>query len=458
MDQSQQWKSIFSNNIDWDQVQNTLHKDQKRRKQNQINRNQKRRPERATMVICATHLDLQRKYGFDSITCKPMQERSIYKHYLSHMYPTRDNELAFGLKYGFHDINQKRMFYLASEVIDNEPIANLPELETSQFDQWKTGKDENYCFFKEMNRKKEEFEKSRDKHNEMAQKLAEKDNQFAIVSTYWKVMNQNDQQPQKPITTNTNNVKTNNNNTRNNTDNNDTNNCNTNNSNNINNSQCNSLCSDNESNAASEHQSDDDIINDMTETMKNWNEKKTERKNTIYNIDNGAFDYDINKNDKEYQSLFDCKPNWQQTTLDFYVKTSENQMEIDTNTDDDDIDIEIEFESNKMESNTLAESLNINDNNINLLDNDIAMNENVSNDTIARSIINEYEAKLEAIQCKLDAMKSEKELAEIRCLCFEDMLLKLSDMCVTLFCCLELIVVYLVCLRPSSVWIRVFVL
>ena len=404
MDQSQSWKSIFSDRIDWNQAENDFAANQKRRKQQQNNRRQKQKQDRTTMVLCATHLKLQQKYGHDSIRCEPMQERSIYKHYLSHMFPTRDNELAFGLKYGFHDIYQKRLFYLASEVVDNEPIANLPELETSQFEQWKNGKDESYCFFKEMAKKEAEFEESREKHNAMAQKLAQKDSQFALVSTYWKVMNQTEQeQTQNPIATNTNN-----------------NTCN----------ESNSIIIDSDSNAISEHESDDDVINEMTETIRNWNEKKTQRKNNIYNID--SFDYDINTNDKEYQSLVNYKPNWQQSSLDFYFGFSDKRIEIDTNSDNDDIDIEIAFENDKMESKACVESVNDNDNNSNSIDNDIAMNGTFSNDigNIASdsSIIDEYEAKLQTIQSKLDAMESEKELAEIKCLCFDDILLKLSDM------------------------------
>ena len=45
----------------------------------------------------------------------------------------------------------------------------------------------------------------------------------------------------------------------------------------------------------------------------------------------------------------------------------------------------------------------------------------MSNNNSQSSIIYKYKAKLEGIQSKLDALKLKKELAAIKCLCFEDM-------------------------------------
>ena len=192
----------------------------------------------------------------------------------------------------------------------------------------------------------------------------QEDKQFASVSICWKVINQTDQQQaQNPIATNSNNNSTSN--------------------------ESIFIISDTDLNAISEHESNDDAINEMGETIKNWNEKKTEQENIIYNTDNNLFDYEINMqmHDKEYQSLIYYKSNLKQISFNFHSESSDKRINIDINNDNDDI------ENGNMESKAYETSPNNNDNNSKSFDNDI----------------NEYKAKLEEV---------------IKCLCFEDMSLK----------------------------------
>ena len=403
-----QWLSIL-NPANVNQGQKDFANRQQSKKKQRSNERQKQTMKRATKAWCTTCYELQRVHG--SIDCKLMQLNSVFFHYLAFMYPTRNNEAKFCLKYGFHDINRTRWYYLENEMTPQGPTENLLELKVSHFEQWKQNYGPNHSFRKQMKEKQEKFIEFRKSFRDLAKKLASQDPNFVITSKYWQLLKKTDSDDKYK---NKNNLNTNENIDLSDSDIDSGNESITieSNPNELITTESNA----NESNEndpkdssliaidieTSEFSSDNDVIIEM-------NQDKATQEKEIYDE---PLLYEIDTTDKEYARLLIDST---QPKLELFFE-SKNSNETNNNSNHSN-DMDLSF--SQSDSDTIIANNDI-ESNFDELDNSVSENDRI------KTIIDEFEAKMKQIDEKLDSLKSEQELKELECLCLEDLLLKLS--------------------------------